>query len=81
MVNNVFIWLLFASCTVAAVVNKEVSRVVDASTSVVRITTEIKATNVENEYQLIFPHDAVKKLAFLSVTINGKELFVNAPVS
>jgi hypothetical protein len=81
MNSFLIVGLLFASCTLAAVVNKEVTRVIDASTSVVRITTEIKATNVENEYQLIFPHEAAKKLAFLSVTIKGKELLVNAPVS
>lgn len=77
----VFMLLLAVISVVAAVVNNEVTRVIDASSSVVRITTEIKASNVEKEYQIIYTHDMAKHLAFQSVTSKGKSLTVRAPVS
>lgn len=69
-------------CTaVASIVNREVTRVVDASTSVVRVTTDIKAANVEKEYKLIIDNALAKRLSFLSVTSKNKALNVQAPVS
>lgn len=62
------------------VVNKEVTRVVDASNSVVRVTTNIKAVNVEGEYQLIFPNELASHLAHISVSSKGNALLVSAPV-
>lgn len=64
----------------SAVVNKEVSRIVDASTSVVRVTTSIKATNVDGEYQLILPNALASHLAHMAVTSKGNPLSVSAPV-
>ena len=65
---------------ISAVLNKEVSRIVDASTSVIRVSTSIKAFNVNGEYQLIYPNDVASHLAYLSVTSKGSTLTVNAPV-
>ncbi len=73
--------LLAVISKAAAVVNNEVTRIVDASTSVVRITSDIKASNVDKEYQIIYTHDMAKHLAFQSVTSKGKSLTVRAPVS
>lgn len=63
-----------------AVVNKEVTRIVDASNSVVRVTTNIKAINVEGEYQLVFPNELAAHLAHIAVSSKGSVLSVSAPV-
>lgn len=63
-----------------AAVNKEVVRAVDASTSVVRVTTTIKAANVDKEYQIAVPNELASHLAYISVTSKGSALNVNAPV-
>ncbi len=72
--------ILLATVGASAVVNKEVSRVIDASTSIVRVTTSIKAVNVDGEYQLILPNALASHLAHLSVTSKGNDLTVKAPV-
>jgi hypothetical protein len=63
-----------------AVVNKEVVRTVDASTSVVRVTTTIKAVNVANEYQIAVPNHLATHLAYIAVTSKGAAVDVSAPV-
>lgn len=67
--------------TLADVINKEITRVIDASNSVLRVTTDIKAANVEKEYLLIFPDDVALNLAFLSVSSKGQLLPVHSPIS
>lgn len=64
----------------AETINTDVSQVFDASTSVVRYSAEIKASQVSGEYQLIFPNSWAENLAFISVTSKGKQLDVKAPV-
>lgn len=54
------------------IINKEVIRTIDATESIVRIQTEIKAMNIMNkEYQLIFPNNIINNLAFISVNMKG----------
>lgn len=60
--------------------NLEVTRTIDASTAVLKIFAEIKATEVGKEYQLVYPTSLAKRLAFLLVTRKGKDLPVLAPV-
>ncbi|KAJ1416540.1 Ribophorin I [Ochromonadaceae sp. CCMP2298] len=72
--------LLAALTATGAVVNKDVTRVVDASTSVVRVSATIKAENIENEYQIIFSNSMAEHLSILSVTAKGQPLVVRAPV-
>jgi type II secretory pathway component PulC len=72
--------LLAALTAAGAVVNKDVTRVVDASTSVVRVSATIKAENIENEYQIIFSNSMAEHLSILSVTAKGQPLVVRAPV-
>eukprot|EP01038_Epipyxis_sp_PR26KG_P014596 gene14596-19602_t len=67
--------------TVNGAVNKEVTRTIDASTAVVRITTDVKVANVEKEYKIIFTTEMAAKLAFLSVSHKGKVLSYTAPIS
>lgn len=64
----------------AETINTDISQVFDASTSVVRYTAEIKASQVSGEYQLIFPNSWAENLAFISVTSKGKLLDVRPPV-
>ena len=65
---------------VASVVNKDVQRTVDASTAIVKMYIDIKATDVGKEYNLVFPTYEAKHLAFLSVSRKGKEVSISAPV-
>jgi len=71
------VWCIAVS---TAVINKDVSRIIDATTSIVRVSTNIKAVNIDDEYNLIFPNDVAGKLAFLSVKLKGEQLAVKSPV-
>lgn len=72
--------LLLVHSSWAEIFNTEVSQVFDASTSVVRYSSEIKATGVEGEYELLFDNSWSQHLSYLSVSSKGKVLTVRAPV-
>ena len=76
---SVLFLALFAHAS--SVGNKDVQRTIDASSSILKIFMEIKATDVDKEYQLVFPTTAAVKLAFLSVQYKGKSLLIAAPVA
>lgn len=80
LLTIVAISVLLATISASAIINKEVSRIVDASTSVVRVTTSIKAANVDGEYQLVLPNALATHLAHMAVTSKGNALSVSAPV-
>lgn len=65
----------------ATTVNTEVQRTIDLTSPIVKIILDIKATNVEKEYQIVFPDSQAKQLSFLSVTKKGKTVKTTAPVS
>jgi hypothetical protein len=69
--------LVFA---LAEIVNKDVVRVIDGSSAIVKTTIDIKAEGVQGEYILILANAQAEALAYLSVTSQGQELVVNAPV-
>ena len=76
--------LLFLSETINATINKEVSRTIDAASSIVRVSTEIKIADGGKEYQLIFPDSQANHLSYLSVILKGKlkdKLPISAPVT
>ena len=64
----------------SSVINRDVQRTIDASSSILKIFMDVKAADVEKEYQLTFPTSMAKKLAFLSVQQKGKSLVVAAPI-
>lgn len=64
----------------SSVINRDVQRTIDASSSILKVFMDVKAADVEKEYQLVFPTSMAKKLAFLSVQQKGKSLVVAAPV-
>lgn len=72
------IFLCVAICA-AAIVNQDVSQVIDATTAIVRYSAEIKTSDVSGEYQLVFPNSWADHLSFLSVTAKGKPLVVQSP--
>jgi hypothetical protein len=82
MTNSHLVFALFVASLVHATstVNKDVQRVIDASSSILKIFIDIKASDVDKEYKLLFPTSVAKKLAFLSVQQKGKGLVVTAPV-
>lgn len=65
----------------SSTVNRDVQRTIDASTSILKIYTDIKAAEIDKEYQLVFPTYQAKNLAFLSISQKGKSLIIAAPVS
>jgi len=71
---------LVGGSALGQVLNTEVTRNIDASTSIVKLTAEIKAVNVKGEYELAFPTATAKAISFLSVTLKGKALPIGAPV-
>ena len=75
----VFCVVLFVA--VQAVVNTDVSQTIDATTSVVRYSADIKASEMDGKYEVVFQNDWANHLAFLSVTSKGgKTLTVQPPV-
>jgi hypothetical protein len=72
--------LLCATSGIAEVVNKEVVRVIDGSGSFVKTSIDIKAEGVQGEYILLFPNAQAEALAFLTVTMGGKDLVIAPPV-
>lgn len=77
---SIFLLLLASISCVSSVTNMDVQRIIDASSSILKIFIDIKAADVDKEYQIVFPTSAAKKLAFLSVQQKGKSLVVAAPV-
>lgn len=76
--------IIFTLSINAEVINKEVIRSIDATSSIVRVTTEIKVSNVNKEYKLIFSNYQANYLAYISASIKGKasvELPTTAPVT
>jgi dihydroxyacetone kinase len=65
----------------SSTVNKDVQRTIDASTSILKVYTDIKAVDIDKEYLLVFPTYQAKNLAFLSISQKGKSLIIAAPVS
>lgn len=76
----ILINLLLLASVLSDVINKSVSRVIDCSSSIVRITTDITATGVENYYNIIYPNAVAEKIAFLKVKSKNKKLQVQPPV-
>lgn len=75
---------LNAFCYVnAAIINKKVQRVVDASSSIVKVSLDITAEGVEDSYQILFPTAQAEHLAILTVSLKDSEddlLTVQPPV-
>lgn len=65
----------------SSIVNKEIERVIDLSSAIVKVYVEIKAANVNDlKYDVIFPNEIASKLAFLAVKQNKKDLLIAEPV-
>ena len=65
-----------SSIIAAGTVNKEVLRTIDASTSIVKITTEIKITGALKEYIYVVPTEDAKHIAY----IGGKAKGIKEPL-
>ena len=76
-----FPFSLFLSLVLSIPLNKDVQRTIDASKSIVRITSEIKTENLSkgDEYTIIIPQDLSENLAFVSVYSKNKDLKLSAP--
>jgi len=60
--------LALATSIDGAVVNTEVTRIIDASSAVVREVMGIKATGLSGVYQVVYPDAWAKRIAFIEVT-------------
>ena len=83
MVRIYFIILLYLLSYVTAIpVNKNVTRLIDASKAIIKVTITVKAANVDDDYVVVFPDDLARHLSFLSVSgSKGKQLNISAPVT
>lgn len=73
-----FFFILITTIS-SQIVNNEITRIIDVSTSLLKIFVDIKASNVDNEYLLSFPTSQAINIAFLKATINKKELVISSP--
>ena len=62
-------------------VNTEVLRTIDLTSAIVKMTIELKISNIEKEYKIAFPDSQAEKLSFIAVYKKGKQLPLTAPVS
>jgi hypothetical protein len=76
MFLHFFLLLQVALCAV----NNDVSQIIDASSSIVKYSAEIKASLVENEYEIFMSAKWAEHLSFFSVTSKGKPLSVLPPI-
>ena len=74
--------LVAVQCLAAkdGIINKEVTRVIDATSAIVKLTAEIKASGMKGEYVLTFPTQEAKCISYIAVSIKGKAQTVSAPV-
>ena len=68
-----FFALSLISASLAAVVNEEVTRTVDASTAMVKITTDIKVEGSGKEYSFYVPNSQANHVAYISAAAKGKK--------
>lgn len=61
------------------IINTEVTQSFDISTSVVRMTADIKAANVRDTYDLFLPTQWAEKMAFMSVSSNKNKILTTLP--
>ena len=80
MLFIIFVFLIFSITSCYSLINDEILRVIDATSSIVTITMDIKASDVESSYDIMFPNHLANKLAFISVNSGSKKLDVSAPV-
>lgn len=82
----IIMMMMQSSMTYADIVNKDVTRIIDASTNVIKISTSVKASisgsnndNLDSIYDIIFPNEHAINLAFISVSYKSKVLSLNEP--
>ena len=68
-----FFALSLISASLVAVVNEEVTRTVDASTAMVKITTDIKVEGSGKEYSFYVPNSQANHVAYISAAAKGKK--------
>lgn len=73
--------VLVSIVTAETLTNKEVLRTLDATTSMVKISTEIKVTGAKGEYVYMLPNAQAERVAFIGVKAKGTKslLSVSAP--
>eukprot|EP01041_Mallomonas_annulata_P011993 gene11993-25125_t len=73
--------LAFAYTASSAPINTDVQRTIDLTSPVVKITIDVKVSNIEKEYKIAFPDIQAKQLAYLSVSKKGQVIPTTAPVT
>lgn len=65
----------------AVIINSEITRTIDLSTSIAKVGMIVKADGVTSEgYDIALPSEVASHLAFISVEEDGKKLQVSPPV-
>ena len=65
------------------IINTEVTRTIDATTAILKINAEIKASGVNGEYQLAFPEAQARHISFMTASAKGgkQALVIRAPAT
>lgn len=64
----------------AIVINRDVQRTIDASTSILKVQAEIKVSNANKEYDFAFSNAQAKCISYISVKNKGKSLVISDPI-
>ena len=60
------------------IINNDVQRTLDASSSTLKVSTKIKIINFVKSYELAFPTHIVRNLAFVAVTSKSVEIPIHS---
>lgn len=76
-----FYTLVIFSVTLGSIINNEIIRTIDISTSIMRMSIEITASNIVDDYEITFPQNLAQKMSFLNIEYNEKNLLLPAPTT
>lgn len=73
--------LVIFSVTLGSIINNEIIRTIDISTSIMRMSIEITASNIVDDYEITFPQNLAQKMSYLNIEYNEKNLLLPAPTT
>ncbi len=76
-----FYTLVIFSVTLGSIINNEIIRTIDISTSIMRMSIEITASNIVDDYEITFPQNLAQKMSYLNIEYNEKNLLLPAPTT
>mmetsp|Transcript_14306 Transcript_14306/g.21418 ORF Transcript_14306/g.21418 Transcript_14306/m.21418 type:complete len:431 (+) Transcript_14306:129-1421(+) len=78
----IFLYLLYISIILVAArasINSDVQRHLDVSNAMLKMTVDIKAKNIKDEYKICFPDRLAYRLSMLTASMKGQEIPLSEP--